>query len=77
MEEFEATLKKSYSDSVNDALFRYAAEVMPYESSFWERKFAGRQIFEEEKDAEGTVILDESVLAEEEGGVRIRMNAAV
>jgi hypothetical protein len=38
---------------------------VPYDSRFWERKFTGRMVFEEdEKEAEGTVILDESVLVE-------------
>ena len=64
-EQVEALLKKSYSDSVNDALFRYATEPFPYDPSFWPRRFAGRPIFEEEeREGEGTVILDESVLAE-------------
>jgi hypothetical protein len=69
LEQFETNLKKSYSDSVNDALFRYATDHLPYDPRFWERKFAGRAIFEEEeKEVEGTVILDESVLVEEETG---------
>lgn len=80
LELFEANLKKSYSDSVNDALFRYAAEHLPYDPAFWERRFAGRAIFEEEeKEAEGTVILDESVLVEEEaggGGFEARLGGA-
>jgi hypothetical protein len=76
VEEFEISLKKSYSDSINDALFKYAAEVTPYDPNFWERKFIGRPIFEEdEKEGEGTVILDESMLVEEEssGGHNIQL----
>lgn len=75
VEELEANLKKSYSDNINDAFFKYAVEIVPYDSRFWERKFVGRVIFEEEEeDMEGTVILDESVLMEEEGGVlKIRL----
>ena len=53
------SLKKSYSDSINDALFKYASEIMPYDSHFWDKKFLGRPVFEEEEnDGEGTVILD-------------------
>jgi hypothetical protein len=80
LEQFEVNLKKSYSDSVNDALFKYLADHLPYDSRFWERKFAGRIVFEEdEKDAEGTVILDESVLVEEESamnGVQAKLSGA-
>ena len=44
--------------------------MFPYDSGFWERKFVGRIIFDEDAvDADGTVILDESVLMEEETGV--------
>ena len=78
LEQFEINLKKSYSDSVNDILFKYLAEHVPYDSHFWERKFTGRMVFEEdEKEAEGTVILDESVLVEEESaasGVQAKLN---
>ncbi len=45
LEQFEASLKRSYSDSVNDALFRYVSHHLPYDPRFWERKFAGRLIF--------------------------------
>lgn len=50
-------------------------EVVPYDPRFWERKFTGRPIFEEEDEdeGEGTVILDESMLMEEEpGGLQIK-----
>lgn len=63
VEQLENDLKKSYSDTVNDAFFKYVIEVFPYDTNFWEKKFIGRVIFEEEQpDADGTVILDESVL---------------
>ncbi len=43
--------------------------MVPYDTNFWEKKFIGRAIFEEDQnDGDGTVILDESVLGEEEGG---------
>ena len=59
MEELEGTLKKGYSDTINDAFFRYAVELFPYDPTFWEKKFIGHIIFEEEQpDADGTVILD-------------------
>ena len=45
VEEFETTLKKSYSDTINDSFFKYAVELFPYDAGFWERKFAGRAIF--------------------------------
>ena len=55
-------MKKSYSDSINDAFFKYSSEVIPYDPHFWDRKFNGKMIIEEEEGEEGTVILDESVL---------------
>jgi len=45
VEELEATLKKSYSDNINDAFFKYAVEILPYDSNFWDKKFVGRPIF--------------------------------
>lgn len=59
-------MKKGYSDTINDAFFKYAVELFPYDSGFWEKKFIGRMIFEveEEAEADGTVILDESMLVE-------------
>lgn len=45
LEQFESNLKKSYSDSVNDILFKYLAEHIPYDPRFWERKFTGRMVF--------------------------------
>jgi len=41
----ESNLKKSYSDSINDAFFKYTIEIIPYDSRFWEKKFMGRIIF--------------------------------
>ena len=57
-------------------MFKYCIEIVPYDSNFWERKFIGRRIFDEDEDyADGTVILDESVLMEEEaGGLNIKLN---
>lgn len=51
-------MKKSYSDSINDAFFKYACEVIPYDPYFWDKKFNGKMIFDEEEGEEGTVILD-------------------
>lgn len=59
VEEFENNLKKSYSDTINDSFFKYAIEIFPYDSNFWEKKFIGKIIFEEDQiDQDGTVILD-------------------
>lgn len=59
VEDFEASLKKSYSDNINDALFKYATSIAPYDANFWERKFLGRIIFEEdEKEGDTTAFLD-------------------
>lgn len=63
MDEFESSLKRSYADAVNDAFFSYATDPLPYDPNWWERKFAGRAVLEEEQtDGEVTVVLDESVL---------------
>jgi hypothetical protein len=45
VEELESTLKKSYSDSINDAFFKYAIEIFPYDANFWDKKFMGKKIF--------------------------------
>lgn len=56
-------MKKSFSDSINDALFKYITEIMPYEKSFWSHMAHKLDIFDDEvRDADSTVILDESVL---------------
>jgi hypothetical protein len=56
-------LRRSYADAVNDAFFSYATDPLPYDPNWWERKFAGRAVLEEEQtDGEVTVVLDESVL---------------
>ena len=45
VERYESVLKKSFSDTINDSVFKYITEVIPYDKKFWTKMSYKMDIF--------------------------------
>ena len=51
---------------MNDLIFKYVGSNLPYDGKFWKKFTYRNDIFEDGNENEGFLILDESMIMEEE-----------
>ena len=48
---FESSLKQSFSDTLNDHIFKYITEDMPYDPKYWKKYIYRTDIFEDRNES--------------------------